>query len=87
MLQKGNVTPYSQGRSGRHTDFGGEYGAVPGSPQFNPQRMPGGQANKYVHSTEGGRRQEAFNRDVGRGRLDDRKRYIPSMKQRIEYRD
>ena len=87
VLQKGNVTPYSQGRGGRHTDFGGEYGAVPGSREFNPQRMPGGQASKYVHSREGGRRQEAFNRDVGRSRLDDRKRYIPSTKQRIEYRD
>ena len=28
VLQKGNVTSYSQGRGGRHTDFGGEYGAV-----------------------------------------------------------
>ena len=52
VLQKGNVTPYSQGR--------GECGAVPGSREFNPQRMPGGQASKYFHSREGGCRQEAF---------------------------
>ena len=44
MLQKGNVIPYSQGRSGGHKDFGGEYGAVPGSCEFKHQRMPGGQA-------------------------------------------
>ena len=87
MLQKGNVIPYSQGRSGRHTDFGGEYGAVSGSREFKPQRMPGGQASKYVHSRMGGHRQEAYNRDVRRSRLDDRKRYSPSTKQRIEYRD
>ena len=48
VLQKGNVTRYSQGRGGRHTDFGGEYGAVPGSREFKPKRMPGGQASKYV---------------------------------------
>ena len=33
VLQNGNVTPYSQDRGGRYTDFGGECGAVPGSPK------------------------------------------------------